>query len=535
MQGKEDRIAFMKEKKIEQIYVYFGLVMLFAAILVNAWMTHRYYFNFINSDEGAELILARMLAQDGGILSKNWHYSTELEVLNTQLVYSFLFRFISDFKTVRIVGQVILTCIYLACYYFCLYSMDEKAAGKRFCKTAFLMLFPVSGAWTFLIMKTYYIPHVGISFLMLGLACQMQKEDLSNRKKILFLVLGCVLAFVGCLEGMKRIQLAYLPLVLSFICILWNSLEKAAWDLKKVRIPQGMWASICWLVSAGAGCMVNIKVLSDIYSVYSYTDSNFSENFSFESVQNVWNALLKVVGYKGEQELISIGGICNALAVLLACVFIYHIVKMVKNGSKEGTLGQLIIYFAGISLALGIFIFIVLNTVEAYWVLACALPAILLLLFLERMPRLKYYLTLGGIYCVVLMFGICGYQEIRTGMKNEDKRNVYDFVQANDYSYGYCTMWVGDWLTEMTNGSFATRSVIGDYLNDKLMNWHWLTPVEVDYHEEPVLCILEKRRVEDISIPEEWPVLMEDEYYIIYELTDHKRVEEYLEKREAVY
>lgn len=524
----------MDERKVERLSVYFGTAMLFGIILFNAWVTNRYYFNFIVSDDGAELILSRMLAHDGGVLSKNWHYSTELEILNTQLVYSFLFRFISDFKTVRIAGQMILTSMFLASYYFCLYSMDHAAAKKRFCKTAFLLLLPISNAWTFLILKTYYIPHVGISFLALGLAFQIQKEE-SDKKKKIILALGSVLAFVSCLEGMRHIQLTYLPLVLGSAWMLWNALDEVTWDLKKLQVPKGVWANICWLLWAGAGCLVNLLVLSRNYEFRSYDDKKIPEVFSFENIQGVWNALLEVTGYRGEQELFSVGGICNALAVVVACVILYQLIKAAVHLKRFEPMEQFLIAFTGFSFAIGPFIFMLLGSVEARWVLACLAPAILFLIFLEKLPFLKQYLILGGIYCIVLFFGACGYQEIRANRNNEAMRNVYNFVQDHDYTYGYCTMWVGDWLTEMTNGRFATRSVRGDYANGKLKIWHWLTPVQVEYREEPILCILEKERVEDLPIPEEWPVIMEDDFYIIYELTDHRRVEEYLESREGTY
>ena len=104
----------IKEEKIERGLLLFGKIMLVTVVLVNAWVTYRYYFNFVTADDASELVLSKMLAAEGGVLSTNWHYSTELEILNTQLVYSFLFRFISNFKVVRILGQVILSGIFLA-------------------------------------------------------------------------------------------------------------------------------------------------------------------------------------------------------------------------------------------------------------------------------------------------------------------------------------------------------------------------------------------------------------------------------------
>ncbi len=521
----------MREKKVERLFVWFGRFMLFAAIVVNAWCTYKYHYNFINSDDGAELILSHMLAQEGGILSKNWHYSTELEILNTQLVYAMLFRFTDDFLTVRILGQIILTCLFLASYYFCLHSIDDKKAGGRFWKTAFLMLLPISGEWHFLIMKAYYIPFVGISFLSLGFACQMQNENMSRRKRTLVFVLGCVLAFSGCLEGMRHIQLTYIPLVLSSFWTLWNAAEKAGWKWEKFHTPRGLISNSCWLLSAGAGCVVNFLVLSDKYYFRSHDDVKFMETVTFESVQNVWNALLQVMGYRGEQEFLSVGGVCDALAVVSACFLLYYIVRMFICAGRYDSIEQLIVSFVGTSFALGAFIYIMLGTVEPRWVLSCTVPAILLLLFLDKGSGFRQFVIMGGIYGIVFLFGAMGYYELKTDTSNEDKRNVYEFVLTHDYDYGYCTMWVGDWLTEMTNGNFHTRSVRGDYENGKLKIWHWLTPIQVEYREEPILCILEKRRVEDLPIPQEWPVLMEDDAYIIYEIEDHKAVETYFESR----
>lgn len=187
-------------EKTEKAFVIFGKVMLVAVVILNAWLTYKCYFNFLRSDDSSELVMSRLLSKEGGILSGNWYYSTELEILNTQLVYSLLFHFTSDFKFVRIAGQIILTILFLGSYYFCLYSMDSQKAENRFWKTAFLTILPISSAWIYLIMKAYYIPITGIGFLALGLACQAQKEGLSKKRKAVLFALGSVLAFVSCLE-----------------------------------------------------------------------------------------------------------------------------------------------------------------------------------------------------------------------------------------------------------------------------------------------------------------------------------------------
>gem|GEM_PF-5435070 len=42
--------------------------------------------NRLDADMASEQLLANLLAQKGGVMSTNWYYSTELRVLNTQLV-----------------------------------------------------------------------------------------------------------------------------------------------------------------------------------------------------------------------------------------------------------------------------------------------------------------------------------------------------------------------------------------------------------------------------------------------------------------
>lgn len=522
----------MDEEEIERRLLLFGKIMLVVVVLANAWITYRYYFNFITSDDASELVLSKMLAAEGGVLSTNWHYSTELEILNTQLIYSFLFRFTSNFKVVRILGQVILTGIFLASYYFCLYSIDKEKVKKRFFLTAFLLLIPISQAWVFLVMKTYYIPHVAITFVALGFACQVQREDLSKRQHRMILLLGSLLAFVGCLEGMRHIQMAYLPLVLSSVWMLYNALEAAKWDLKRLSLPRGILEHICWLLCAGAGFLVNASVLSGIYDYKDQNCAKFTETLAFENIEKVWNAFLEVTGYTGEQKMLSFGGICNALSVLAACALLYVLIRLVCDIKKQQQTEQLMVSFVVLSFALSMFIFMALKMVSARYVMACVAPMVLFFVFLERFPFLKRTIIILGVYGFAIVLGIHKYHEVRVSDKNENLRNVYEFVMSNDYAYGYSTFWSGNLLTELTNGAFQTRSVRGDYEHQKLKIYHWLTPIQVEYREEPIICILEKRRVEDLPLPENWNMLMEDEEYMIYELPAHREVEEYLERRQ---
>ena len=192
--------------------------------------------------------------------------------------------------------------------------------------------------------------------------------------------------------------------------------------------------------------------------------------------------------------MMSFGGICNALAVLGACALFYVLIRLVCNIKKQQRIEELMVGFVVLSFAISMFIFIALKTVSARYVMACVAPMVLFFVFLENFPFLKRTIILLGVYGFVMVLGIHKYHEIQLSDKNENLRNVYEFVVSNDYTYGYSTFWSGNLLTELTNGAFQTRSVRGDYENQKLKIYHWLTPVQVEYREEPIICILEKRR-----------------------------------------
>lgn len=58
------------------------------------------------------LVFAKFLAGENKFISSNWNYSTELRVIQTQLVMMPLFKIFSDWHTIRVVGSKILFRIY---------------------------------------------------------------------------------------------------------------------------------------------------------------------------------------------------------------------------------------------------------------------------------------------------------------------------------------------------------------------------------------------------------------------------------------
>lgn len=101
-------------------------------------------------------------------MSTNWYYSTELRVLNTQLVMAPLFRLFTSWHIVRVVGSVVLILLYLAAWFWFGRSAKLKYSGLL---GAGLLVLPYGALYRQYVLEgLYYIPHIAISFVVLGCA-----------------------------------------------------------------------------------------------------------------------------------------------------------------------------------------------------------------------------------------------------------------------------------------------------------------------------------------------------------------------------
>ena len=78
----------MAEKKAaERVWRAAGWVWLAAAWLAGVALMWRFGRSLLDSDMASEMVLADLLNREGGVLSQNWYYSTELRVFCQQLLF----------------------------------------------------------------------------------------------------------------------------------------------------------------------------------------------------------------------------------------------------------------------------------------------------------------------------------------------------------------------------------------------------------------------------------------------------------------
>lgn len=157
-----------KQKRTTYMILLLWAAVCFALLVVDwcCWAPNR-----LDADMASEQLLANLLAQEGGVMSTNWYYSTELRVLNTQLVMAPLFRLFTSWHTVRVVGSVVLILLYLAAWFWFGRSAKLKYSGLL---GAGLLVLPYGALYRQYVLEgLYYIPHIAISFVVLGCAVRI--------------------------------------------------------------------------------------------------------------------------------------------------------------------------------------------------------------------------------------------------------------------------------------------------------------------------------------------------------------------------
>jgi len=171
----------------------FLFVIVLCLSFYTTWQTSLYC---LDGDASSELVLAHHLNETGRILSSDWYYSTELRVLNTQLVFAPLFSIFSDWTMVRFVGAMILQGL-LVLSFFYLGRQAKLSWGARFLGGALLLL-PVSTSYGRIVLyHSYYMPHIILGFMIVALFLSTLNHWNNRHIRIasLRLALLCALSF----------------------------------------------------------------------------------------------------------------------------------------------------------------------------------------------------------------------------------------------------------------------------------------------------------------------------------------------------
>ena len=447
--------------------------------------------DFVNSDAACEMMLSSLLNKEGGFLSRNWYYSSELRVLNTQFIYKIgLLFFPHNWHVARTLSIALFMLILIAAGVFFMWAIGRK--NKGFWLAAVLICpFGKWYAWN-VIYCSYYVPHIVISLFSIGLffRCLRSPADAlkeypgtspakKSKNSILLIVesvLLILLCFVAGLGGARQPMVCYAPFFLAcLIVFLTNRGKGEKWKM--------LIYSTAMLLSGALGFVVNSKVLSKIYTFKDYNETAWNE-FTLAPVWSVLEQFIRQFGWQKNVEFFSLAGMVNLASMMLLAGMIAAIAAVaVKSGQKSLSEFVKLKDFTGAeelfssknsdefdsSEALRLITIYVLCAFlmlllifsetwvynESYWLPLVPFFFIPLILVIELpgkklrgvilMAVLSFYLVVSGISVSRNPY----LEEIPIDLR---LHTVADWLKDNGYHKGVASFWRAGMITELTDG-----------------------------------------------------------------------------------
>ncbi len=435
----------------------------------------------LDADMSSEMVLSRILADEHGVITRSWKYSTEIRVLNNQLIFSLFLGITNSFRISRLCSGVVLLLLYGASYY---YLCVQAGLKKYFPQTAALLFLPFSADYAYIILYgLYYIPHIAISFTTAALTLHISKTSDKKKHYILLGLLG-LLSFAAGLGGARQLVICYLPLLAVALI----------WSVRQQRLAfTGAFAAI---LGGGAGYLVNSLVLAKSYQFNGWTNLSFTD-FSFARAEELIMGILHEYGYT-EEGVFSMALIKNAACfVIVAGILIYfgrYFKKSRERATGESFLAELILSMSAVYFLLYLF-------TDMYYEDRYALPYIVFaapmagfgLMRAEQFPKLerkkKGAALVLQLFCdrllplavmgAVVVAGLGRLPGLWRTDLTAGLKELSDALAEQGYQSGYASYWNGNIMTELSEGRFEMYNW-DDYVDGKVdveELYIWLQPV----------------------------------------------------------
>lgn len=446
-----DRIKTKIPQRIslEMLVRYAMLAGVFALL---CFFVGRYIQYNLDSDMSSELLMSRILADEGKLISSSWLYSTELEVLDVQLFFIPFFALgIESWHTVRVLGTITMYALLVLSLWFFCRSADLQ---KSFPLIGVMLLLPLSDAYSYVMFGTYYVPHITLSFVCLGILFRQEKGGRPGTL-ITLQILNMLLALGAGMGGMRRLFVLYMPLVMAAALELWlGKQERKDFSL--------FWRSLLLLFSAGVGFLINNFVLAKVVFFSRYGTLKLN-GFSLEGLEKILGSCLELLGLEKNTPLFSAAGLCGLNSLLLVFAVVLACIHVLRFRGKYSRWIVLTTYFF---LANLLIFFCIYSLTNMSYIPRHLMPALVFVFPVvvaafdkgdEAKPMEKAFLIL--VMVALLFCNAWKYNDMRQKDHTVNLRAAGEELLELGYEEGYAGFWKANVLTELTDG--------------KIEVWHW--------------------------------------------------------------
>lgn len=447
-------------------WIGFVLVAFLFAFYINHFIDY-----MLDSDMSSELILAELLSKEHGLLSANWYYSTELRVLNTQLIFSPLFLVLNDWHMIRVVGTLIGNGILVATYAY----LSKKAGLKCFPVFAALLLCPLSEVYFEIVMAgVYYIPHIAITFVSLGMVLSVWKNSFDEKKTWVCLLGLHIISLLAGMGGFRQVMVLYMPLfAAAAVFAYWNYRKGESW--KKLLVIAG--TTTFWGV---AGCLINRLILSKVY-VFGGFELQVT-GFSFSRLETNINGWLTNFGMQTGNLFSKVNLVHNFAFAVIFCLTVFSVHYILKNQEryKKEQIFLTLFFAAGVITLVVFYLFVEFSGSSNYLLPVSIMFIPVIAAFLEGIDSKWMVRGIQAVLMVVCISVSGLYYHGHTENQCREFMEITDTLLSKNVTEGYASFWNANILTELSDGEIEVWScdrLENDGL-DLLKTYDWLQKKE---------------------------------------------------------
>ncbi len=521
-------------------------IFFFFSVIFSIAITYFATLFCIDSDASSELVLAEHLSKTGQILSSDWFYSTELRVVNTQLIYAPLFWIFDDWHLVRFFGALILQGILILSFYFYTKLLGFEKKVFYICSSLFLL--PVSVCYGRIVLyNCYYIPHIALSLIIVGLIFAKRNDRNPTSVYVRFLLLA-VVSFLGGLGGIRQLMMTHVPALFAafiycFIDDYINKNDDRTFNKKRLAF---IFKAVCSTVFSFIGFMVNKLYLMKKYDFVDYSQTNI-KIINETQIDDVLYGFFHHFGFRDEIKLLSVTGVLSALGIVLGifCIVasVCGVIKYKNEGNVQAALPY--VFFVSYTIVMLLIFFII---GEGYYYVLYLTPLVIwmipvfvleirntpkLLSFLNFKKLLPYVMVViilvNGLVNSSFLIGRGNFEQKYEGLSYKvlNARSYITpavlFLQEKGYDLGYASFWNSNISTEISNGKIKMINVDVNFNDGSIRSYDWLTlRSNRDLKNKKEFLLLSVAEYEKLPKNEELQkceVVYKDKNFVIYDIT----------------
>lgn len=405
-----------------------------------------------DSDQASNMIYAKMLLEEGSLFSKNWYFSTYVDLLNMDKFQAIWFLFFNNWKVVHLLTNISVSIT----FFFSFLYVCKLFGVKNIPWLSFLVMGSLSYSYYFFAVSfNIYALYMLIGLLSFGLLVDFLKKEAFVKSLLLF-----ILVFIGSAGGIRNITTIYVPaMILLFLVLVMQKL-----DIECKNTPNKntiIKALIIMFIASLSGLLFNKLVLCGLTGFESTSLSLTREllNNVVEIFRDLFiNGWLLLLGISGK-DVISI--FCFILLIIIVIWCFKTIIHFKKDFFKT----FLVLYFVlSACIVCATFFVSAAFSFESRYLLQSFIFLIVIVGLAIGSLKQRYinYVVYGILFlCVVFRTNIYAKQELVL-YNNQEIIEISQILSEENIDSGYASFWNGNVLTELTNGKVESWTFLNE-------------------------------------------------------------------------